>query len=83
MAIEDAVVLANCLVREPTDIAHALRTYERTRQHRVARVQSEARSNSWRYHLSGPLGLARDVALGMMGGENLLRRYDWLYDWTS
>ena len=47
----------------------------------VARVQREARRNSWRYHLSGPLGFARDMLLRMMGGEKLLRGYDWLYDW--
>ena len=35
----------------------------------------------WRYHLSGPLGFARDMLLRMMGGEKLLRGYDWLYDW--
>jgi len=82
MAIEDAVVLANCLERDE-DTAHALRQYELLRQRRVARVQREARRNSSRYHLSGPLGLARNAALAMMGGERLLRRYDWLYGWRQ
>ena len=48
---------------------------------RVARAQREARRNSWRYHLAGPLGLARNACLAAMGGEKLLRRYDWLYGW--
>lgn len=80
MAIEDAAVLAQCLARDE-DPARALRRYEDLRESRVARVQNEARANSWRYHLAGPLGFARNTALGLMGGEKLLARYDWLYDW--
>jgi salicylate hydroxylase len=81
MGIEDAAVLAQCLTREGDDIARAMRSYERTRRRRVARVQREARRNAWRYHLAGPLGFARNTVLGAMGGERLLARYDWLYDW--
>jgi salicylate hydroxylase len=80
MAVEDAAVLADCL-RQDEDPARAFRSYEHARARRVARVQREARRNSWRYHLSGPLGFARDMFLRMMGGEKLLRGYDWLYDW--
>ena len=82
MAIEDAAVLASCLGRDE-DVVRALRTYERTRRTRVARAQREARRNSWRYHLSGPLGFARNAVLSALGGENLLRRYDWLYGWRN
>jgi salicylate hydroxylase len=65
------------------DIARALRSYERARRARVARAQREARRNAWRYHLSGPLGFARNTVLAAMGGEKLLRRYDWLYGWRD
>jgi salicylate hydroxylase len=82
MAIEDAAVLARHLERDD-DIARALRGYEQARRHRVARAQREARRNSWGYHLSGPLGFARNLVLGALGGEKLLRRYDWLYGWRS
>jgi salicylate hydroxylase len=81
MAIEDAAVLAHCLEHETGATEQALRAYESHRRARVARVQREARRNAWRYHLSGPLALARDMVLRRMGGEKLLRRYDWLYDW--
>jgi salicylate hydroxylase len=81
MGIEDAAVLAQCLAQAGDDIARAMRSYERTRRRRVARVQREARRNAWRYHLAGPLGFARNSVLGRMGGEKLLARYDWLYDW--
>ena len=80
MAIEDAAVLARSLERNE-DIVRALRAYEQARRHRVSRVQRAARLNSWGYHLAGPLGLARNGMLGALGGENLLRRYDWLYGW--
>jgi len=80
MAIEDAAVLARCLEGDQ-NIARAMRAYESARRHRVARVQREARHNSWRYHLAGPLGLARNATLAALGGEKLLRRYDWLYGW--
>ena len=82
MAIEDAAVLAQYLA-DDDDTAHALRAYEHARQRRVARVQREARRNSWRYHLSGPLGFARDTVLSALGGDRLLRRYDWLYGWRG
>ena len=80
MAIEDAAVLAQCLGREE-DTERALRAYEHARQRRVARAQREARRNSWRYHLAGPLGFARNMVLATLGGDRMLRRYDWLYGW--
>jgi salicylate hydroxylase len=83
MAIEDAAVLARCLAREPHDLEHALRAYESQRRARVARAQREARRNSWRYHLAGPLAFARNTVLATMGGERLLHRYDWLYGWEA
>jgi len=80
MAIEDAAVLAHALEHDE-DIARALRAYEQARRHRVARAQRAARLNSWGYHLPGPLGMVRNGVLAAMGGEKLLRRYDWLYGW--
>jgi salicylate hydroxylase len=81
MGIEDAAVLGQRLAHAGEDIARAMRSYERTRQRRVARVQREARRNSWRYHLAGPLGFARNAVLEAMSGDKLLARYDWLYGW--
>jgi salicylate hydroxylase len=78
MAIEDAAALAQCFARDEDT---ALRTYEQMRARRVARVQREARRNSWRYHLSGLGTVARNTTLRIFGGERLLARYDWLYGW--
>ena len=81
LSIEDAAVLAECLRAEPDDIPRAMRRYEGLRRRRVRRAQREAARNGQRYHLSGPRALARNLALRALGGERLLRRYDWLYDW--
>jgi len=81
MAIEDAAVLAECLRRSPEDPAKGLRRYEGLRGGRTAAVQAEARANSRTYHLTGLAALARNVALAAMGGDKLVLRYDWIYDW--
>lgn len=81
MAIEDAYVLAECLAATPDEAAAALRRYEGARFRRTARTQRAAARNSRLYHLWGPAASLRDLALRVMGGQNLRRRYDWLYDW--
>jgi salicylate hydroxylase len=81
LAIEDAAVIASCLQQAPDDIERAFRRYENLRRRRAARAQREAQRNGQRYHLSGIRAFARNAALRAMGGERLLRRYDWLYGW--
>ncbi len=81
MAIEDAVVAAQCLARRPDDAAAALRTYAAIRRSRTRRVQRQAARNGQHYHLKGASAMLRNAAMGVMGGDRLLRHYDWLYDW--
>ena len=35
------------------------------------------------YGMSGPEALIRNAVMVAMGGENLLRRFDWLYSWRA
>jgi salicylate hydroxylase len=81
MAIEDAFVLAEALGRTPDRPAAALRAYEKLRRRRTARVQRVARRNGRVYHLKGLAAYLRNRALRLRGGDTLLRRYDWIYDW--
>jgi salicylate hydroxylase len=80
MAIEDAAVLADALAQSP-DVPSALRAYEHARRARVARVQAAARRNGTVYHLAGVAALVRDLGMRIIGGDGLLRRYDWIYRW--
>jgi salicylate hydroxylase len=84
MAIEDAAVLAKCLgesgeTRE--GIAAALKRYAGLRRSRVMRVQRAARHALQIYHLTGPVAYARDLVIKAIGGERMLARQDWIYDW--
>lgn len=80
MAIEDGWVLAAQLA-DDGDVAASFRRYEARRHARTARVQRAARSNGDVYHLGGVAGRARDLALSLVGPEQLMARWDWLYGW--
>jgi salicylate hydroxylase len=81
MAIEDAAVLADCLGRDPGNPADALRAYEGARRLRTERAQRASAKQGRIYGLTGPEALIRNLAMRAMGGEKMLRRYDWLYSW--
>ena len=87
MAIEDAAVLAGCLSQSTgdniADIPAALKRYGRLRRGRVQRMQRAARQQGRIYHLTGPLALARDLAIKAMGPQRMLARQDWIYDWRA
>jgi salicylate hydroxylase len=87
MAIEDAAVLAKCLTASAGEnvsgIPAALKRYARLRRARVLRVQRLARRQGRIYHLTGPLALARDLAIKAMGAKHMLARQDWIYDWRA
>lgn len=82
LALEDAVVIADCLAQS-NDIPRALLEYQRRRRARVAHVTRASRLNGRVYHLSGLLATLRNRALGVLPGEQLMARYDWLYGWSS
>jgi salicylate hydroxylase len=77
-AIEDAAALAERLA-DSNDVAAGLAAYGRMRRPRVARVHREAAAQARLYHMAGPLALARDIGMRVIGPEGLLGRYDWIY----
>lgn len=86
MGIEDAAILAACLRVADSgndSIAGALKRYERLRKPRVARARRLAMINSAIYHLPQPFAFARNQAMRALGGERLLARQDWLYNWRA
>jgi salicylate hydroxylase len=81
MAIEDAVMLAECIERANGDFAAAFRTYERSRYLRTARVQYESRYlwDSF-YHVEG---IEREVMRQIGSARTEQDMFDcvaWLYD---
>jgi salicylate hydroxylase len=83
LALEDAIVLADCLSAHPGDEAAAFRAYEAQRRNRASRVQAMSRLNGRIYHLGLPFAWARNAALRILPGERLMAGYDWLYGWQA
>lgn len=83
MAIEDADTLAALISAVPYDPAGALARMVPLRRARVLRVQEASRANGRIFHMRGAAGLARNLALATLPGGLMMRRYDWLYAWTS
>ena len=83
MAIEDAAVLADMLKRHADNPTAGLRAYEAARQKRTARAQHISRKQGRIYGQTGPESLIRNFGMRLLGGEKLLRRYDWLYNWRA
>jgi salicylate hydroxylase len=81
LAIEDGAVLADMLGKYKDDPADALRAYEGARRLRTERAQQASRRQGRIYGRSGPEALIRNLGMRMVGGERLLRRYDWIYTW--
>jgi salicylate hydroxylase len=80
LAIEDAAVLAAEITAHPDGFVQALRAYESRRRARTTQVQHTARQTGRIYH-RGVDAFLRDIAMRMLGGERLLQRYDWIYNW--
>ncbi len=77
MAIEDAAVLAGCLVSDAT-VTAGLKRYEDLRRARTARIQNGSRRNATLFHLTGARAWLRNRAAKRAGGRTMdgLFRYD-------
>jgi salicylate hydroxylase len=80
-AVEDAWIVAQALAISPSDPAHALSRYTRTRAPRVDRVAGLASRNLNVYELSGVPAFARNFLLRVSPAMLLLSRLDWLFGW--
>lgn len=76
-ALEDAVVLADCLTADPAEVPDGLRKYEALRRPRTAEVHARSRTRAETFHFpDGPLQSARDADLADAAD---LAHLDWLY----
>ncbi len=81
LALEDAVVLADCIAAPAHDTAGAFRAYESLRRARAGRVQRASRRQGRLYHLPPPLSWGRNAVLRAAPARALMAGYDWLYGW--
>ncbi|MBL4757293.1 MAG: FAD-dependent monooxygenase [Rhizobiales bacterium] len=81
IAIEDAVVLANCLNNSGDDISAAFKAYETLRRARTARVQLESRDMWTFYHVGGADVEARNAQFIDRTPEDFYDCMDWI--WTE
>ena len=78
MAIEDAVALAASLQGVGAgDVPSSFQRYAQLRWQRNAQVQARARRNGKIFHAAGPLRVARDAAMRLLGAR--LLDQPWLY----
>ncbi len=68
LALEDALVLGNCLGVHAGEEARALSLFETLRRKRAGRVQALSRRQGRIYHLPPPFSWARDAACGSCPG---------------
>jgi salicylate hydroxylase len=81
LALEDAVVLAECLHAAGEDPGSGLTLFEEQRAGRARRVQAASLRQGRIYHLPPPLSWGRDAVLSLLPGPALMAGYDWLYAW--
>nr|WP_315463637.1 FAD-dependent monooxygenase [uncultured Rhodoferax sp.] len=81
MAIEDAQQLSLSLQAHGRDLPAAFAHYAATRWQRNARVQARAIRNGQIFHLRGPLRVARDVSMRLLGHK--LLDVPWLYGYSG
>ena len=80
LAMEDALVLADCLCATD-DIPGGIERYALLRRDRARRVQEASVRQGHIYRLAPPLSYARDAVFRFAPAALLMARLDWLYDW--
>jgi salicylate hydroxylase len=83
LALEDALVLAQCLKTHAEDVPGAFGAFEASRRRRARRVQAMSLRQGRIYRLAPPLSWVRDAVLRLMPAPALMAGYDWLYGWRS
>jgi salicylate hydroxylase len=80
LAMEDALVLAECL-SAGCDVPAALSAYASLRRDRASRVQTASVRQGRLYRLGRPLSHVRNAIFRIAPGRLLMSQLDWLYGW--
>ncbi|MBL1210195.1 FAD-dependent monooxygenase [Geminocystis sp. GBBB08] len=83
MAIEDAYILAECMVKEK-ETEKAFAQYQQLRLQRTAKVQQVSKNNGKIFHATGIKAIVRDLGLSLISSvnSNLLNlKTAWIYDY--
>lgn len=84
-AIEDGMVLTNCLKAHGRDVPAALAAYEAARRERTARLQKGSAANTDLFHnpvLADGKGAGRFVTENW-APDRVKARYDWIFDYDA
>ena len=82
LAMEDALVLADCLCTTD-DVPGSFRRYELLRRDRARLLQEASVRQGRIYRLSPPLSHARDAMFRTLPAALLMARLDWVYSWRA
>jgi salicylate hydroxylase len=79
LAIEDAEALGRAFATAGGNVRAAIKSYENERIPRASDIALASRRQGAIYHMSGPMGMARDAFMRRVTPEGMLRRVDWIY----
>ena len=81
-AIEDADALGDSFAKHGADVNAALGAYEKARSERAGAVVIASRKQGAIYHMRGISALARNAVMQRMSANQMMKRLDWLYNYT-
>ncbi|MBH9982573.1 FAD-binding protein [Bartonella sp. B10834G6] len=83
MAIEDSAALSELLADKDMYLSEAMSRYSNIRAPRVAAVNKRGLFNSFVYHATGPVAVARNLVMKMRSSESFMASLDWLYGYDA
>ena len=83
MAIEDSAALSELLADKDMNLSEAMSRYSNIRAPRVAAVNKRGVFNSFVYHATGPVAVARNLVMKMRSSESFMASLDWLYGYDA